>query len=30
VIKENWAIFEKKLIDAEKKFPQLRKQIEGK
>jgi ABC-type glycerol-3-phosphate transport system substrate-binding protein len=30
VIKENWAIFERKLIDAEKKFPQLRKQIEGK
>jgi len=30
VIKENWAIYEKKLIDAEKKFPLLRKQIEGK
>ncbi|MEJ5256616.1 MAG: extracellular solute-binding protein [Fervidobacterium sp.] len=30
VIKESWTIFAKKLADAEKKFPQIRKQIEGK
>lgn len=30
VIKESWTIFQKKLAEAEKKFPQIRKQIEGK